>query len=379
MYFAKRRDAEAFKDRVSTDLRRGTYIDQRPAPFKPYSTDWLARVQPTVSPNTHALHEWAVNGYLIPAFNLMPIQALRLDRIERWQAELLARGKPGPRSVQIVRGVLHTILEDAVAKGVIFVNPLTRVRRFEVPEREMHYLDIPQLKLLCEKAGAFYAVLFLLMAFCGLRIGEATGLQWSDVDLERRRLWIRRQMIWRRKKDCPAGEPRWKLVEPKSKTGKRVVEIPAGLVPLLIAHRARLDGPNPLDLIFPSETGTPRYPKNIRRRHFLPALRALGITGGIRQHDFRRTFVAMHVEAGTHVKVLQDRLGHSNINLTMDVYGKIASRMELARAQEERFEALTARALPAPVPVEPGTNSGTNGDTNSDDDPAKTSDPQSTS
>jgi integrase len=148
-------------------------------------------------------------------------------------------------------------LEDAIAKGVIFVNPLARVRRFEVPERAMHYLDLRQLKLLCEKVGAFYAVLFLSMAFCGLRIGEATGLQWSDVDLERRRLWVRRQAIWRRKKDCPPGEPRWKLVEPKSRAGKRVVEIPAGLVPLLIAHRASLDGSNPLDLVFPSQTGTP--------------------------------------------------------------------------------------------------------------------------
>lgn len=372
MYFAKRRDAEAFKDRVSTDMRQGTYVDQRPAPFKPYSADWLARVQPTVSPNTHALHEWAVNGFLNPAFGMMAVQALRPDQIERWQAELLLKGKPGPRSVQIIRGVLHTILEDAVAKGVIFVNPLTRVRRFEVPERELHYLDVPQLKLLCEKAGAFYAVLFILMAFCGLRIGETTGLQWSDVDLERRRLWIRRQAIWRRKKDCPHGEPRWKLVEPKSKAGKRVVEIPAGLVPLLIAHRARLDGPNPLDLIFPSETGTPLYPKNVRRRHFLPALQALGIVG-VRQHDFRRTFIALHVEAGTHPKLVQERVGHSSIALTMDVYGKIAGKMALATEQEARFEALAARALPAPVPVEPSTNSSTSSIIEAKGEPAKDS------
>jgi hypothetical protein len=64
--------------------------------------------------------------------------------------------------VQIIGGVLHAILEDAVAKGVIFANPLARVRRFDVPERELKYLDVPQLKLLCEKAGAFYAVLFLI-------------------------------------------------------------------------------------------------------------------------------------------------------------------------------------------------------------------------
>ena len=374
-YFATKREADAFRDTVSPELRQGTYVDQRPFPFKTYSTDWLARTQPTISPNTHALHEWAVNGFLIPAFNMMAIQALRPVQIEQWQAALLSQGKPGPRSVQIIRGVLHTILEDAVAKGVIFLNPLATVRRFEVPEQELHYLDVPQLKPLCEKAGAFYAALFLTMAFCGLRIGEATGLQGSDADLERRRLWVRRQAIWRRKKDCPAGEPRWKLVEPKSRAGKRVVEIPAGLVPLLIAHRASLDGSNPLNLVFPSQTGTPLYPKNIRRRQFLPALQALGIVG-VRQHDFRRTFIALHVEAGTHPKLVQERVGHSSIGLTMDTYGKIAGRMTLAQEQEARFEVLAARALPAPLPVEPTTNPGTNTATDSDHNPARNSDPE---
>ncbi len=87
--FATKRDAESFRDTVSTEIRQGTYIDRRPVPFKTFATDWLARTQPTVSPNTHALHAWAVNLYLIPAFNLMPIQNLTAERIERWQAELL--------------------------------------------------------------------------------------------------------------------------------------------------------------------------------------------------------------------------------------------------------------------------------------------------
>ncbi len=87
--FATKRDAEAFRDTVSTEIRHGTYVDRRPVPFKTFATDWLARTQPTVSPNTHALHEWAVNGYLIPAFHLLPIQSLTAERIERWQAEML--------------------------------------------------------------------------------------------------------------------------------------------------------------------------------------------------------------------------------------------------------------------------------------------------
>ncbi len=358
-YFATKREAKAFRDTVSTELRQGTYVDPRPKPFKPYATDWLARTQPTVSPSTHALHEWAVNGYLIPAFNRTPIQSLKPDRIERWQADLLSRGKPGRRSVQIVRGVLHTILEDARAKGYLFVNPLERVRRFDVPERELHYLGVDQLKQCCEAVGSFYGVLFLVMAFCGLRIGEVTGLQRADLDLERCRVFIQRQVIWRSKKDCPPGEPRWKLAEPKSRAGRRVVEIRGPLVPFLVAHLEDLRGPNPLDLVFPSQTGTPLYPKNIRRRHFAPALRALGITG-IRQHDFRRSFIAFHVEAGTHPKLVQERVGHSSIRLTMDVYAKIAGTMALAQEQEARLDALAARALPAFVPAKPGTNSRTN-------------------
>lgn len=93
-YFATKRAAEDFRDTVSTEIRHGTYIERRPMPFKTFATDWLARTEPTVSPNTHALHRWAVNLYLIPAFNPIPIQNLTAERIERWQAELL-RGNGG--------------------------------------------------------------------------------------------------------------------------------------------------------------------------------------------------------------------------------------------------------------------------------------------
>jgi integrase len=99
--------------------------------------------------------------------------------------------------------------------------------------------------------------------------------------------------------------------------------------------------------VFPSEDGTPFYPGDVRLRYFDPALKAIRLTG-IRPHDFRRTFIAMHVEAGTHPKLAQTRVGHNNIKLTMDVYGKLAGEMGLAEDQAERLDALTAKGLPAP-------------------------------
>jgi integrase len=122
------------------------------------------------------------------------------------------------------------------------------------------------------------------------------------------------------------------------------VEIPGPLVPFLAAHReAQNGGPNPLSLVFPSEEGTPLYPGHVRRRHFDPALKALGLTG-IRPHDFRRTFIALHVEARTHPKLVQERVGHSNIKLTMDVYGKLAGKMALGAEQAARLDAMASVA-----------------------------------
>jgi len=349
--FARKKEAEDFRDTVSTDLRHGTYTDPKPIAFKAFAEDWLVRTKPAISANTGALYEWAVNNYLIPAFNLTPIQNLTAEHIERWQAALLGKGKPGPRSVEICRTVLGTMLKDARKKGRLYVNPMEAVRRFDVPKRELHYLSAAQVKALCERVGRVHGVLFLVMAFCGLRIGEALGLQWPDVKLEHRRLFIQRQVIWCRKKDCADGEPRWRLVEPKSEAGKRVVEIPGPLVPFLVAHcEEQNGGPNPLALVFPSEEGTPLSPGNVRRRHFLPALKALGLSG-IRPHDFRRTFIALHVEAGTHPKLVQERVGHSNIKLTMDVYGKLAGKMALGAEQAARFDAMATGAMPVLVNI----------------------------
>ncbi len=167
-------------------------------------------------------------------------------------------------------------------------------------------------------------------------------------------------------------------MEPKSRAGRHVVEIPAPLVPFLRAHLESLKGPNPLGLVFPSRTGTPLYPKNIRRRHFAPALLALGITG-IRQHDFRRSFIAVHVKAGTHPKLMQDRAGHSDIKLTMDVYGRIAGKMTLAKEQEARLDALAAKALPAPGRTIRPADSSAATVTGSDPNPPTDSDSRGTS
>ena len=343
--FKTRREAEDFRDTVSTDLRRGTYQSLKPVPFKTWAEDWLERRRPTVSPNTAVQYEWAV-GRLSEAFGMTPIQNLRAEQIEVWQAKLLQEGKLSRRSVQTLRVTLGTILADARRKKILYANPMEAVERFKVPKRELRYLTVEDLGALCKAAGRFYGVLFLTQALCGLRAGEALALQWPDLDLKGGLLFIRRELIWRRRKDCHSDETRWLFKDPKSEAGKRAVELPSVLVPFLLAHQEQQNGgPNPHNLVFCTGDGTPMDGRNVRRRHFQPALKSLGISG-IRPHDFRRTFVAMHVEAGTHPKLVQTRLGHTDIRLTMDTYGKLAGEIALGAEQAARFNGLAVKALP---------------------------------
>jgi integrase len=127
-----------------------------------------------------------------------------------------------------------------------------------------------------------------------------------------------------------------------------VVELPPVLVPFLAAHRERQNGgPNPHALVFCTGERTPLDGRNVRRRHFQPALKRLGLSG-IRPHDFRRTSIALHVEGGTHPKLVQERVGHSDVRLTMDTYAELAGKMALPAEQASRFNGLAAKALPEP-------------------------------
>lgn len=338
--------AEEFRDRLNEAIRGGTYVSPKPIPFSDYALDWLARKAPTVTPNAHGVHRWAVQGHLVPALGALPLQSLRADRIERLQADLLTSEKKlGPRSVQIVMQVLSNILRDARRKGFLAADPTESIDRVKVPRRDLHFLTVEQIGALCKKAGPFYGTLFAVQAICGLRSGELLALRWKDLDLDTGRLTVSRQVIWIRKCDRAEGEAPYRFTPPKSQAGNRTVEIPAPLLVGLQQYRAWRNGSVQGDaLVFSTESGTPLMQRNVRRRHFAPALKALGLSG-IRPHDFRRSFVAIHVAAGTHPKLVQTRIGHSNISLTMDTYGRLAGDIPLSSEQAARIDSKVALAL----------------------------------
>jgi integrase len=184
----------------------------------------------------------------------------------------------------------------------------------------------------------------LVLAWGGLRIGEALGLQRRDLDLLRGRLQVRRQAV-------EVGG-RVELADVKTAAGRRVIALPAFVVEALARH---LEGrpADPEALVFADVRGGPVRRTNWRRRVWEPAVRAAGLEG-LRPHDLRHFAASIAVAAGAHPRALQARLGHSSARVTMDVYASVlpgldeelASRLERIRNQARARATEGGRVVP---------------------------------
>ena len=175
------------------------------------------------------------------------------------------------------------------------------------------------------------AALWRVALICGLRRGELLGLRWDDLDLDRGTLAVRRTL-------SRGTGGTWVLGEPKTATGRRSIALPASCVAAQRKHRAAQNaerlrlGPLWQDqgYIFTGATGQPLHVNSLTTR-YAQLIKAAGVPR-IRFHDLRHTCATLLLAQGIHPKVVQERLGHANISMTLDRYSHVIPGMQQAAA-----------------------------------------------
>ena len=168
--------------------------------------------------------------------------------------------------------------------------------------------------------------LWHLIAFTGMRRGEALGLRWQDVDLENARLAVRRALV-PIKGDVVVSEP-------KTAKGRRVVALDPGTIEVLKAQAARqLDEQTEWKeawvesgLVFTLESGGALDPESVSR-YWRQAVKKARLPT-IRLHDLRHTHATLALQAGIHPKVVSERLGHATVSITLDTYSHAIPAMQ---------------------------------------------------
>ena len=319
-YARTRRDVVRRLSEARLALGQGLAVSARTTSLRVYLQHWLLVCRTRLRPMTLVTYSRDVRRLTV-VFGEVPLRHLTPGLIQSAYASLLEDGF-SKRSVEQTHAVLHRALDQAMHWGLTTRNPAELVSPPRSVRREMTALSGDQLQQLLQVTiGSQWHPLWVLLGTSGLRLGEALGLHWQDIDLAGRRLAVR----------CALQRQRGRglvLVPPKTPRSRRTIYLSELAQSALTEQRQRQGDRRSSakrwtdsGLAFTNRTGG-GLEQGVVGRALVQALADAGLPR-VRVHDLRHTTASILLAAGTHPKVVQDLLGHSTITLTLDTYSHL--------------------------------------------------------
>ena len=318
-----------------------------------YLETWLTSKH-ALKPTTMALYGEFTKNYLVPHLGQIRLLELRAQHLDRMYASITVgrRGRPlSPSTIRRIHGVLRSALNTAVKRRLIPYNPAEHIELApENPKKPKPWTPQQCQSFLRHIEHDRLANLYHLMLVTGMRRGETVGLRWEDVDLDGECLFVIQQIT--------DVNGRSMVSTPKTKRGQRLVPLDGETVAMLRRQRDTQNleraawGPawNEAGLIFTREDGRPLRPEYVTR-HFQALAERAGLRA-IRLHDLRHTNASLALSAGVDMKVVSERLGHSQMAITADLYthvnrglGRTAAE-QIARTLGHAIHAVPTASLP---------------------------------
>lgn len=253
-----------------------------------------SRKRPTSIRSDKGLYKHHVS----PEFGLIKLSKIKAAAIESWLARLTRKCKP--KTCNNAFGLLKKLLNDAVRWDYLVLNPAPKVSPLTIPEQEMSYWTVDEVKVFLSYVKASYPnkyLCFALSLYAGMRLGEVRGLRWDCVDLDRRQILIKR-------KYCAVEKA---VVDGTKSKKSRIVPINSVLADLLVAQGQGLRD----DLVLAETDFKWAHP----HREMDQLCKSAGVPR-IRFHDLRHTFASQLVMAGRSIYEVQKLLGHVDIKTT---------------------------------------------------------------
>lgn len=328
-----KRDAEAALADIVGAVNKGAYVPKSRQTLAEFASDWLIAIKPTLRPATHYSYARNLRLHVLPYVGTTALAAIDPGALNGLYAVLLAGGRKdseggglAPRSVRYVHTITHRLFKDAVRWGRLARNPADAAdppRNTSSGSPDMVTWSAGELARFLDGARQDrHWAAYLLLATTGMRRGEALGLRWADLDLTANRAAIRQTVV--------TVNHEVQLGTPKTAKGRRTVTLDAVTISALRDHRKMQAAERLLvgagwrdhDLVFAKVDGTPVHPERFSREFTRRSAR-LGLPP-IRLHDLRHGWATMALAAGVHPKVVQERLGHASISITLDTYSHVS-------------------------------------------------------
>ena len=337
-----KREAQQRLAELMVSIEKGSYIKPKRLMVGKWLEDWTnGYVTANCAPRTLDSYRSEIKNHIVPSLGAIPLTELRPQHLQAHYAKALSHGRVdgrgglSPRTVQYQHRILSESLSHAVRMGLLVRNVAELIDPPRPKRRGMTTMvaeDVPRF-LKASRETPFHEV-YCTALFTGMRLGELLGLRWRDVDPELATLYVV-QALYKRGGVC-------KIVEPKTSHSRRSIALSPVLTTLLRQHRAKQEAEKILlgtplmenDLVFARPDGSPLDPSTVSKT-FTRVLIKAGLSH-IRFHDLRHTHATLMLKAGVHPKIVQERLGHGSIAVTLDTYSHVVSGLQEVAAH--RFE-----------------------------------------
>jgi len=328
------------------NIRKGTYIKQpKQLTVASWLRQWLdSYVASNLSPKTRQSYEQESRYYIIPNLGGIRLSDLRPHHIQDYIAKALSEGRRhrtgglSSRTVQYHYRILSKSLDDAIRMGLIAVNACKGVSAPRPVRRDIPSIGLEDVtKLLSAIRESSYYLFYYTLLLTGLRRSELLAHRWKDLDIDLACIYVVHSL--HRLDDGSII-----IKEPKTSRSRRPVDLPSSLAILLRHYKVEREAERIItgkrltedDFVFSHADGTPLNPNTVSHTFSKIAARA-GLSHS-RLHDLRHIHATLLLKAGTHPLIVQERLGHSSIATTLDIYSHTVPGLQKAAA--ERLDAL---------------------------------------
>jgi integrase len=271
--------------------------------------------------STRAVTDSLVRNHVLPAFGERQLASVTPTDVQAFIAHLEEKGL-APSTIRQCYLVVAGVFSSAFESDIIARTPCRGINLPKAAHTEMRFLTPDQVEDLASAIDDRYRALVITAAYTGCRFGEMAGIRIDRIDLLRRTLTVVETLS--------DVNGRVRLTPPKTTAARRQIALPRYAVRALEEHLGRWSLGEE-GFVFSSPTGGPLRRTNFRRRVWIPAVRA-SVGEPLRFHDLRHTHAALLIAQGEHPKVIQTRLGHSSIQVTLDTYGHLFDGLDEAAA-----------------------------------------------
>lgn len=333
-----RTKTEAKKEllKIKRQIDEGSYFKESTENFSVFMERWFnTSYKKTVEITTAKSREYIIKNHIIKHFQHRKVNEITTFDIDCFYVDKLDAGYSGAY-IRHMHNLLNQAFDQAVRWSLVKVNPVKNAKPPKVKSEEKTTWTVDEVnRFLNLIKNRSIEIPYFLAIFTGMRRGEVLGLKWDDVDFENKKIRIKRSL-------CFVSGQGLIFKEPKTQKSKRQISISQHVVNVLKKHKQKQEFQKEKlwrqyednNLIVCTDDGKPLDPRNLLRQ-FYRLIEEANVPR-ISFHDLRHTHATILMQQGENPKVVSERLGHSRVGITLDLYSHVSD--DLQEQAAEKFE-----------------------------------------